>query len=45
MSVVVDILRWTVAILSVAGTLALLTWIAVMFLKKDRDNDLPGNRR
>jgi len=30
------ILQWTIAILSVLGTLALFTWIAVMFLKKDR---------
>ena len=33
---IVGVLQWTVAILSVAGTLALFTWIAVMFLKKDR---------
>jgi hypothetical protein len=44
MSIVFDILRWTIAIASVAGTLALLTWIAVVFLRKDRNDDVPGNR-
>jgi hypothetical protein len=33
---IIGVLQWTVAILSVAGTLALFTWIAVMFLRKDR---------
>jgi len=37
MSMLLGIIQWTIAILSVAGTLALLTWIAVMFFKKDRD--------
>ncbi len=34
--VIVGVLQWTVAIVSVLGTLALFTWIAVMFLKKDK---------
>jgi hypothetical protein len=36
MSVVVSILQWTLAIASILGTVALLAWMAVMFLKKDR---------
>jgi hypothetical protein len=44
MTVVFNILRWTVAILSVAGTLALIVWIAVMILKKDQPNDASRNR-
>ena len=44
MKIVFDILRWTIAILSVAGTLALIGWIAVMFFRKDPRNDNPGNR-
>jgi len=30
------VLQWTIAIVSVAGTIALITWVAVLFLKKDR---------
>ena len=30
------IFQWTVAILSVAGTLALLSWIVLMIVKKDK---------
>ena len=30
------VLQWTVAILSVLGTVALFTWIAVLLFKKDR---------
>ena len=40
MSVVFDILRWTVAILSVAGTVALIAWIAVMIFRKDSHDDV-----
>jgi hypothetical protein len=36
MITLVGILQWTVAILSVAGTLALFGWIAAMFFRKDR---------
>ena len=36
MKLVFNVLRWTIAILSVAGTLALIGWMAVMFFKKDR---------
>ena len=44
MKLVLDVLRWTIAILSVAGTIALIGWIAVMFFKKDNRNDTTGNR-
>ena len=30
------VIEWTLAIGSVAGTVALFTWIIVMFVKKDR---------
>jgi len=30
------ILQWTIAVLSVAGTLALFGWILMIILKKDR---------
>jgi hypothetical protein len=30
------VLQWTIAILSVAGTLALLSWILMMVVKKDK---------
>jgi hypothetical protein len=36
MNTLLGILQWTIAILSVAGTLALFGWIAAMFFKKDR---------
>jgi hypothetical protein len=45
MKIVFDVLRWTIAILSVAGTLALIGWIAVMFFRKDPRNDSTGNRQ
>jgi hypothetical protein len=32
---IVGILQWTVVIVSVLGTLALFTWIAVLFFRKD----------
>src|SRR5215470_4528702 len=44
MKVVIGILQWTLAILSVGGTLALFTWIGVMLFKKDRNDDVSGNR-
>jgi hypothetical protein len=34
--IILGVLQWTIAIASVLGTLALFTWIAVLFLKKDR---------
>ncbi len=30
------VIQWTLAIGAVAGTVALFTWIIVMFVKKDR---------
>jgi hypothetical protein len=44
MNIVFDVLRWTIAILSVAGTLALIGWLALMFFRKDPKNDSTGNR-
>jgi len=41
MTIVLNVLRWTIAVLSVAGTLALIGWLAVMFFKKDNRNDNP----
>ena len=43
MTIVFNILRWAVAILSVAGTLALIIWLAAMILKKDPRNDTSRN--
>jgi hypothetical protein len=36
MTSVLGVVQWTLAIASVAGTLALFTWIIVMFVKKDK---------
>jgi hypothetical protein len=34
------LLQWSVAILSVVGTLALFGWIVMMIVKKDKRNEL-----
>jgi hypothetical protein len=34
--VLLGVLQWAIAIGAVAGTIALVTWILVMFFKKDR---------
>jgi len=44
MTIVFNILRWTVAILSVAGTLALIVWIAAMIFRKDPHDDTSTDR-
>jgi hypothetical protein len=44
MTVVFNVLRWTVAVLAIAGTLALIGWLAVMFFRKDNRDDIAGNR-
>lgn len=44
MTVVFNVLRWAIAVLSIAGTLALIGWLAVMFFRKDNRNDTTGNR-
>ncbi len=44
MTLVFNVLRWTIAVLSIAGTLALIAWLAVMFFRKDNRNDTTGNR-
>ena len=33
--VLIGVLQWTIAIVSIAGTLALIGWIIAMFFKKD----------
>jgi len=32
----IGVLQWTIATVSVLGTIALITWVAVLFFKKDR---------
>jgi hypothetical protein len=39
-TIVVGLVRWTIAIVSIAGTLALFGWIFKMFFKKDKPNEL-----
>jgi len=34
--ILIGVLQWTVAIVSVAATLALITWMLVMVFKKDK---------
>jgi len=36
MKALLGLIEWTLAIGSVAGSLALFTWIIVMFVKKDK---------
>jgi hypothetical protein len=36
MTSLLGVIQWTIAILSVAGTLALFSWILLMILRKDR---------
>jgi len=36
MNTILGILQWTLAIGSVLATLALVTWMLALFLKKDR---------
>ena len=35
-NILLGLLQWTIAILSVAGTLALIGWIVRMVVKKDK---------
>jgi hypothetical protein len=44
LEVLVGVFQWTIAIGSVLGALALITWIAVLFFKKDRHDESPGTR-
>jgi hypothetical protein len=39
-TIILGILRWTLAIASVAATLALFGWILKMILKKDKRDEL-----
>jgi hypothetical protein len=36
MTSLLGVIQWTIAILSVAGTLALFSWILLMIFRKDR---------
>ena len=36
MRVLLGVVEWTLAIASVTGTVALFTWIIVLFVRKDR---------
>lgn len=36
MDTIIGILQWTVAIASVLATVALFTWLAILFFKKDQ---------
>jgi hypothetical protein len=36
MNTLLGIFQWALAILSVGGTIALISWIAMMFFKKDQ---------
>jgi hypothetical protein len=39
-TIVLGLIQWTIAIVSVAGTLALFGWILKMFVKKDKRDEL-----
>ena len=45
MQTLIGIFQWTVAIVSVVGALALFTWVAMLFFRKDRKDESPGNGR
>lgn len=36
MRTLLGVVQWTLAVGSVAGTVALFTWLIVMFVKKDK---------
>jgi hypothetical protein len=44
MKLILGILEWTVAIAALAGTIALFTWLAVLFFRKDTRDDSTRNR-
>ena len=44
MKLVFGILEWTVAILAIAGTIALFSWLAIMIFRKDTRDDSTRNR-
>ena len=39
-TIALGVLQWTIAIASVAGTLALVSWIIRMIVKKDKPDEL-----
>jgi len=43
MKLIIGILKWSVAIAAVAGTIALFTWLAVLFFRKDTRDDSSRN--
>jgi len=44
MKLILGILEWTLAIAAVAGTIALFSWIAILFFRKDNRDDSARNR-
>jgi hypothetical protein len=44
MNIFLGILQWTVAIAAIAGTIALFTWLTVLFFRKDKRDDSSRNR-
>ncbi len=44
MKIILGILEWTVAIAALAGTIALFTWLTVLFFRKDTRDDSTRNR-
>lgn len=43
MRIIFGILKWILAIAAAGGTIALFTWIAIMFFRKDNRNDSARN--
>ena len=43
MKIFLGILEWTVAIAAIAGTIALFTWLVVLFFRKDTRDDSTRN--
>jgi len=43
MKLVFGILEWIVAIVALAGTISLFTWLAVLFFRKDTRDDSTRN--
>lgn len=44
MKIILGIFEWTIAIIAVGGTVALFTWLAMLFFRKDNRDDSTGNR-
>jgi ABC-type Na+ efflux pump permease subunit len=44
MKLILGLLAWVIAIAALAGTIALFTWLAVLFFRKDTRDDSTRNR-